>query len=335
MTIETDIIIIGGGPSGLFLANELKSEGSSHFYLIEKDSANLGGLASLDYMKIGLLPAGAKTAEWLNYKRYEKFAEQFLNTYHDKLKEVGKESLGTKVLNPKLSRKYYESLLLPKEEFKSIIDNLKNKLSDQILFDTVTSINKENELFRVTLYSGKEIFCKKLIVASGRNDSVSCELEKNGEQFSRLNNMYFGCRACFEPTNADKLYLDQVDFRVSNPNGFQTYCFNYNGTIQELKYNGNKYYSGTLTPGSTVGNVFIGKRMRLSSEEVLKLRGISPRDKNGQFSNGFLGPKYKKYFEQLTDFVGELESEYNLKFTELLFPALEQFWARPILQQNS
>lgn len=335
MKIKTDKLIIGGGPAGLFAAKDFLRKSVNDFLLLEQHPNSLGGLASQGWMKIGLFPAGKNTAELLGIDNYQKYTELFLNDYKDFLIEIKREKISSSSLLNIFERKYYQSFLLSSRNFNKIISSIKNSIDSRLIYGLATSITQKGSEYIVKLKNHNSIRCNQIIIATGRVNTLSDSLKKMGETFSSNNEIYFGCRACFKTRNSENLYLDQPDFRIKNHQGFRTYCFNYNGVIKELVFGDSKYYSGTLMPDAGEGNVFIGKKDRFTAHEVLNLRGVVERNKDGLFIDGFMGEKYESYFYDLTNFVKEIENSCQLEFTKLLFPAVEQFWPRPDLVQNS
>jgi hypothetical protein len=335
MNIETDKLIIGGGPAGLFAAKNFLRRSVNDFLLLEQHPNSLGGLASQGWMKIGLFPAGKSTAELLGKDNYQKYTELFLDEYKNILVEIKREKFSSSGLLNIFKRKYYKSFLLSITNFGKIVTSIKNNIDSRLIYGLATSITQEGSEYIVKLKDNNAIRCNKIIIATGRINNLSDSLIKMGEFFSSNNEIYFGCRACFKTKNSENLYLDQPDFRIKNHHGFRTYCFNYNGVIKELTFGDSKYYSGTLMPESDEGNVFIGKKDRFTAHEVLNLRGVVERNKDGVFIDGFMGAKHGPYFYDLTNFVKEIENSCQLEFTKLLFPAVEQFWPRPGLVQNS
>ena len=140
MIIETDKLIIGGGPAGLFIAKEFLRRSTEDFLLLENHSSSLGGLASQGWMKIGLFPAGRSTAETLGMASYLKFSECFIDDYRSFLSEVE----NSESINPSANfeRKYYKSLLLSNTDFRKIIEQIKQTIQSNLIYNTAKNISK-------------------------------------------------------------------------------------------------------------------------------------------------------------------------------------------------
>ncbi len=59
--IMVETVIVGGGFSGLFLADSFIKSGYNSFLLMERHKNTMGGYAVLGGIKVSLLPAGEST----------------------------------------------------------------------------------------------------------------------------------------------------------------------------------------------------------------------------------------------------------------------------------
>ena len=92
--IIVETVIIGGGFSGLFLADSFIRLRYDSFLLIERHKNTLGGYAVQGGIKVGLLPAGERTKKILHLDSYELYESQFLQTYERYLIKPSKGNLG-------------------------------------------------------------------------------------------------------------------------------------------------------------------------------------------------------------------------------------------------
>jgi len=332
------LTIIGGGISGLSLAYGFLNRGFKSFLLLEQDISSFGGYASLGWMKISLLPAGQKTANYLKNDLYKKYAFKFLNHFSPYLIELDKSLLSIDFNSYGFHNKYYKSFLLPKLHFKTFIDSLISKLFNKILIGKISLLEPGYGSYEILLDSGQRIITNKVIIASGRSKDVQQLLIKIGEKFNVSDPILFGCRACFKSDSGKPLFNYQIDFRIKNNNCFETYCFNYKGKLLKLKHSGNYYFSGFFDPTFHVGNSFLGKKININVKDALKLSAI---DKDISFNNinKVISDNkmmvFNSYIKELRDFVKSLIDVFGLNFICFCFPAIEQFWPKPILRKGS
>jgi len=88
-----------------------------------------------------------------------------------------------------------------------------------------------------------------------------------------------------------------------------------------------------LNNNSHIGNTFVGKKIKADSSLIemitLKEHILDYSDfKNGNFDLAF------DFVHDIRSFMRHLEG-LGLCFSRLFFPAMEQFWPRPILQKGS
>lgn len=332
--IKIPLIIIGGGLSGLFAASTLIDHSES-FFLIESSEMSIGGLASLGGMKIGLLPAGSKTADYLGLSTYENYTNAFLRNYRILLSEIIEEPHPQKTdyfLNKK-----YQSYVIEHNNVKLLLMRLINKIKERIIFDSVYKISlTEDNKYKIRLKNGTVLYCKKIIVACGRSLESTNILKTLGQKFCQANNAMVGCRATFKPTDkALKLYKHQVDFKIKAATGFQTYCFNYKGLLHVLRYGGEKYFSGTLNLKSHIGNTFIGKKTKIIDSDLSDMFKFSAKMDYNQILNSTFTNLGVDFKQQFVEFVDQFNLTYGIKFENFFFPAFEQFWPVPELKSNS
>ena len=325
--VET--VIIGGGFSGLFLSDGLANKTYKSFLLIEQRKNRLGGYVIQGSVKIGLLPAGEKTRRALPSGSYEYFEKEFIDRFGQYLYQPPTVSIGLDFASMGLVNKLYDSYILSKSSAHSLISELKKKFQNQIMYARVSNISRSDNGYEIHVNGDKTIRCKYLIIASGRYYPIINLMEQLGQQYSRDYDLLYGCRACFDPLSAERLFKHQVDFKVKDDNSYQTYCFNYRGNITSYEYGGRRVYTGSLNERGLLGNCFIGKKLlsRLDTE----LCKIKKPFKIGykQFVHTDWPDPVKNDFRGVALFMTKLENFLDVQFIHLYFPALEQFWPRP------
>lgn len=331
-TVET--AIIGGGFSGLFFAHGLLQRGYESFCLIERDKKSLGGFASRGGIKVGLLPAGEKTKRALNCKDYRSLQSRFLSEYDDKLIKIQKRRLNQEFKFESLHNKYYESYILTQKNAFLILKKLKHSLKRKILYSSLRKIEKNGKFYVLSLENGKNIQCNNLVISSGRDPGIVDIMTGIGQQYNRKHDMLFGCRATFESRSATHLFEFQPDFRIKDTNTFQTYCFNYRGDLTAYDYKKFRIYAGSFKEHGDIGNCFIGRRLISIPDLILKkytnihhFNFIDLQNKRSKYPNSEI--------KKLCNFLRILECNTGIKFLDLYFPALEQFWPRPKLKPAS
>ena len=327
-------IILGGGFSGLFFASSFKKYNDS-FLLIEKTKTNIGGYASLGGIKVGLFPAGRLTATYLSAISYSEVTNEFIHKYDQYFTEFN-NNRNYKGIFRSLKNKYYDSIIIEHDNIKSLITSLRNKVESNIVYSDVVSIKvNPNNNYILHLKNGDIYYCSRLIIASGRNESLLSILKKAGEKFHLKRKILIGCRACFDPNTALSLFNYQHDFKVKSDTDFQTYCFNYRGALHKIKHLNTHYFVGSFNMRSKIGNTFIGKKINIDNFEEISSFLTYCTVSNQKLTNALQNIRDKEYKIGLQNFIKQLSLETGLKFTSFHFPALEQFWPRPILNLNS
>jgi uncharacterized FAD-dependent dehydrogenase len=324
--IET--VIIGGGFSGLFISDVFIDKGYESFLLIEQNN-RLGGYAISGDMKIGLLPAGNRTKQLLPPGFYEFYEEQFATRFRKYLNTPEKKAFAFNFSSVGLQNKYYNSFILSRQNGILLTTLIKEKINCHILFRKVTDISILDGCYAVQLSKYEVIRCKYLIISSGRSYSIFSSLKQIGQVYSEKHDILFGVRACFDSKNAENMFSHQPDFKVKDYNDYQTYCFNYRGNINSYNYNDRIIYSGSLDEKRLTGNCFIGKRLISSPDIELKKIKEHKKISYQQFLIYEWLKPVKVIFEGIGSFMHKLEQLSGLKFTYIYYPALEQFWARP------
>lgn len=184
-TRKTDIVIIGGGLSGLFLASALKLHKFSSFILIDKAISNMGGYATRGWVKIGLFPAGKKTADKLDQLKYERLSNDFINRFSEYLIHIPNERINIHFEDYELYNKHYSSLIMSHVSIKQIVKKLISEIGSNVTIGEVTEINRINNRFFIVLDNGTSIDTKSLVIASGRDPLIYQQLTKLGEIFSK------------------------------------------------------------------------------------------------------------------------------------------------------
>lgn len=327
-------IIIGGGLSGLFVAERLSKDNISDFRLIETSPKNIGGFSLWGDMKIGMPPAGTKTAKWLTSTQYDRLSRDFYDRFAKHLTELNspKRLNQSYIFNDGLYQKYYKSFILSTVNGRELIEDVISSFKDCIIFENVINISKINSRYHILLSSTQELICERLIIASGRAPSITSLLKSLGETYHLQQDILAGCRITFNPTPAELLACNQLDFKVKHNNLCQTYCFNYRGNLHKYKYNTTTVYTGTLNPNSDIGNAFIGKRLLLKPDEALSILGTESKMSYEAFDSI---TSSNAICLDIRNFLRILKNHIDLHFYDLFFPAFEQFWPRPILKPGS
>lgn len=330
--IECDVLIIGAGVSGLFLAKELKKCNIS-FRIIEQSPSEIGGFATWGDIKLGLLPAGMSTAKYLGIKKYNTYLSEFLST-NESILEIPKLKETNNLQKKDYDQKKYDSYILRKKEGDLLNNKLFQLTKEFFIFATVTSLVKKNESFRISLSNEQVVHCQKVVIASGRNQKMTEILKSSGENFHQNVTALIGCRVEFNPDEVEKLVLDQLDFKIKGEQKFQTYCFNHTGIVKSYNYLGKTVYCGVLDKNSSVGNAFFGKKVVINNDEIAQILKDETSTNYINFQNNS-NLKSNNYLEGLDEFLKYFSNTFNIKLQKMFFPALEQFWPKPQLIHNT
>ena len=334
--IIVETAIIGGGFSGLFLADSFIKSGYDSFVLLERHKNALGGYAVRGGIKIGLLPAGEITKKILNIKSYELYENQFVKAYDKYLIKPKTMALGISLERTPLINKYYYSYILQKVNAKNLIKNLYSRIGRKVLLSSVRYIVKNTgNSYDIHLENKITITCKNIIVATGRNYQAMMMLKEIGQIFIDKHDLLIGCRITFDSKSAEYLYRYQPDFKIKNKKLCQTYCFNYRGSINSYFYNNHKIYAGSFNEESKTGNCFIGCRKTTTAESVLKQIEQPFKISYNHLITEKWPKQLKNECSKITDFIEYFKVTFNLKIKNLYFPALEQFWSKPKLRKRS
>ena len=331
--IET--VIIGGGFSGLFFCDRLNANGYRSFTLIEQNKDRLGWFAILGGIKIGLLPAGEKTRKVLPPGSYEYFSKEFPRRFGMFLRRNSRVPIDIDFASVGLVNKLYDSYILTKANARNLVFELQKKIKEHILYELVDNISHDSDGFEVHLNNDKSIKCRYLVIASGRYFAIQSLMEQLGQRFSKVNDFLFGCRACFNAMNTERIFKHQPDFKVKDVNCYQTYCFNYKGNINLYKYNDKRIYSGSLNEKRSIGNCFIGRRVLSTPEAVLSMFEKPIKVNYNDFLQGNWPDSLKDDFHGIAHFMNKLSKLLKIEFVHLHFPALEQFWPKPAINAMS
>jgi len=263
-----------------------------------------------------------------------KLSEQFYDKYKCHLDELDNQSGSNKayLFSDGLYQKYYRSYVLTALSGNRLVANLVSNYEVHVVYDLVVNITKQCEKYLVSLASGRNLLCNKLIIASGRAASITSMMSEIGEKYHSQQDILKGCRVTFDPVPAEIVACNQLDFKVKHRNLCQTYCFNYRGNLHSYQYNDYTIFTGTLNANSSVGNCFIGKRIYSSPSEVFKDYYKNTRVSYNDFCTSKRGSQIE---HDLLYFLKLLQHHLNLDFYDLHFPAFEQFWPRPILKHKS
>lgn len=332
MEIVVDTIIIGGGFSGLFLAEGFIKSGYNSFLLSERNKKHLGGHAISGGIKVGLLPAGEKTKRELHLESYKSYQETFLRKYKKFLINPRKRNIQFDFQSAHLINKYYHSYIMKETNAKIIAALLYESIKEKIVFSSVCKIDRSADGYYVHFSNNTTVICKNIIIATGRDRLIVSILENIGQLYINKDDYLFGCRVTFPAESAEKIYNYQPDFKIKNNDLYQTYCFNYRGKICSYIYNGYKIYAGALNENSKTGNCFIGSRKNISPDTILKNLDQPFKVRYKQFSNMKLPKIIAQDSSSLCNFIDNFENVLNLKINTMYFPALEQFWPKPVLK---
>lgn len=331
--IEVETVVIGGGFSGLFLADIFIRSGYNSFLLLERQKNNMGGYAVYGGIKVSLLPAGESTKIALQLDSYEFYENQFLKRYMEYLIRPQRDKLEIDFDNAGFKNKYYYSYILPRINAKRLVLTLFESIKDNIVFATVEKIIIDNNGYTLYLTKKSRVKCKRIIIATGRCYNVTSLLKKIGQIFEQKHNLLFGCRVTFDSNNVERLFKYQPDFKIKDNMLHQTYCFNYRGTILSYLYKKHKIYTGSFNENSLTGNCFIGCRKIATPEYILSSLNYSSKMSYVHFRNNKWPKPLRQDFFGLCNFIDKFENTFELRIKNLYLPALEQYWPKPALSQ--
>jgi len=160
-------------------------------------------------------------------------------------------------------------------------------------------------------------------------------LKEIGQIFAHKHDLLFGCRVTFDSENAERLYNYQPDFKIKDDKLYQTYCFNYRGTINSYFYNKHKIYAGSFNEKSRTGNCFVGCRKIVTPESILKRINLPLKISYQHFRTSNWLKLLRQDYSGLCNFIDKFGKTFDLKIRNLYFPSLEQFWPKPALRGRS
>ncbi|WP_319522040.1 NAD(P)-binding protein [uncultured Desulfosarcina sp.] len=329
------IVVIGAGFAGLSFCEALSNSNFNSFLLIEKKRSSLGGYASLGGIKVGLLPAGQRTADYFSKSDYDFYTHAFLRKYSNYLSTFNKSKT---VLNlpDNVTNKYYKSFIIENKSIKNILASLTSKLSNKILFSEVESINRAyNESYSILFSDGNQINCDTIVIASGRSEKIFFCLRKLNESFNTTKDLIVGCRVTFEPESAERIFSYQHDFKIKSETKMQTYCFNYRGNLNTYKYLNNLIYAGSFDIKSNIGNTFLGKKTKICYLDAIKLFPQAIIKKFDNLVSYLEQINFANIKQDFLEFISIMCDSMNINLYQYYFPALEQYWPSPILKDNS
>ena len=99
--------------------------------------------------------------------------------------------------------------------------------------------------------------------------------------------------------------------------------------MKSYSYKDKMIYTGCFDNKRLLGNCFIGKRIQACPESILNKIEKHGRISYPQFLNRSWPEPLKGIFKGIVKFMDKMEKSFNIKFTHIYYPALEQFWPRP------
>lgn len=327
--VKNKLGIVGGGLSGLFLGNMLKSSGYDDFVLYEINSRNLGGYASWGGMKISFLPAGQSTANYIGVDKYRSIAKDFIKMYENYFENNDSKNSNF-IINNGVTNKYYESKIICSDSINKIISSLYLNISDQVVYGRAV-VDRDGNFFKVIIDDELHGLFSKIAVCSGRSKFFRDILISLGQKYVNAACLV-GFRGVFDPSKCMDVYNYQADFKIKSKYEFQTYCFNIYGDIFKYKWGDIGLYTGAINLSGKFGNVAVGKKrhrpLEVSLRQTFANRVARYYKTFEEFRKSIID---QDYFHECTHFLKILE-EFNVKFNGFYAPAAEQFWGIPSLK---
>ncbi|MCB6543216.1 FAD-dependent oxidoreductase [Desulfovibrio desulfuricans] len=316
------VVIIGAGLAGLSCASKL-IDSNVNCIVVEKNSP--GGFLNIGGVKISLLPAGAATANIIGFNNYVSYQKKFFETIKPYLTHVSNKKIDYLGIH---KVKTYDSFLL--NNHQNYTSTLLHKIK-AIYHEEIVNIKKVNNFYILNLKNGGIIKCEAVVIATGRDASLVEYLKQLGQIYLYENNAIVGCRAVFNAKESNKIYKQQLDYKIKSDCGFQTYCFNYKGDLHWYKYNDKDVVSGIINRNAANGNIMIGKKIIINNN-FLQLLNSPQIITQGQLDS-FIRQTCPQIIG-LSNFAQDVEAILGTNFTSYHFPALEQFWNKPIIKSS-
>lgn len=287
---NTDVVIIGAGFSGLYLAHHLLENENKNFLII---APNINTVSDKSYFNIrsrGVKQTSLK--ESMNAASYNVSNKQLVNvyvkniddelTYLSHLVEMEPSYLGAKVSNP-----------------KSLLKKIRNESISNRIYTEVTSVLKKRGYIEVQTQNG-EIHCKKVVFCSG---GLRARLSEKFIDERVCSNMFeiarnVGCKVMYQDLvmrhpfyskgmciPSDDLYsFDFVDennkrlelthylVRAHNAHHrFDDICKEYQRTAKRFAVNGKQMIELDIEPHFVLGGIKINKHGETTVKNIYAL----------------------------------------------------------------
>ncbi len=269
MGTKYKIIFVGAGVANLVAANRLLDYSVSDFIILEQgDKINnrkcvgetinsckkcrtgcstlqgVGGANALHGNKLCYFPASNKISDSFSINEINT-ALRYLNDVAYPYFDICYNSNVTK---QKFNKKHYNSDVLSKSEFKSLIKKLTHRVEEKIYTSIkVSEILKTNDSFLLKTESGIDFICINLVLGTGRSSYkfIKSQFEKIGLKYSSQP-QDIGIRIETNKENFSEEYYYQVDpkFKFNWPGlgEGRTFCAHNQGMVVPVKF-GNSFFA--------------------------------------------------------------------------------------------
>jgi uncharacterized FAD-dependent dehydrogenase len=292
------IIFIGAGVANLVAANRLLDYSIKDFIIIEQGESienrycdgeelfsckkcqkgcstleGVGGANANHGNKLCYFPASDKITESFSQKEIDialKFLSDIASPYFDICFNSKKNQL-------QKNRKYYNSDVLNKDDFKNFIITLSKRLKNKILTNTkVVDIEQNQSGFEIITNEGDSFNCDKLILGTGRSSYkfIKNQLDKLGIKYHyQTQDIGIRIEALKESFTNDYYY--QIDpkfkFEWQNLGSARTFCAHNQGKVVPVNFGKSFFADGAFDKTfGTSNNIALMVRTQkpLTDEEI-------------------------------------------------------------------